>query len=64
MGEIRIVGPGKTRGYPYPVCKKGMVETKENMKSVRTTVHGYEVYNILLRTLRIQQIFSRVYMVI
>ena len=24
MGEIRIVGPGKTRGYPYPVCKKGI----------------------------------------
>ena len=22
MSEIRIVGPGKTRGYPYPVCKK------------------------------------------
>ena len=22
MGEIKIVGPGKTRGYPYPVCKK------------------------------------------
>ena len=22
MGEIGIVGPGKTRGYPYPVCKK------------------------------------------
>ena len=22
MGERRIVGPGKTRGYPYPVCKK------------------------------------------
>ena len=22
MGEIRIVGPGETRGYPYPVCKK------------------------------------------
>ena len=22
MGEIRIVGPGKTRGYPYSVCKK------------------------------------------
>ena len=22
MGEIRIVGPGKRRGYPYPVCKK------------------------------------------
>ena len=25
MGEIRIVGPGKTRGYPYPVCKKRIV---------------------------------------
>ena len=22
MGEIRIDGPSKTRGYPYPVCKK------------------------------------------
>ena len=22
MGEIRIGGPGNTRGYPYPVCKK------------------------------------------
>ena len=22
MDEIRIVGPGKTCGYPYPVCKK------------------------------------------
>ena len=22
MGEIRIVGPGKTRRYPYPVCEK------------------------------------------
>ena len=21
MSEIRIVGPGKTRGYPYPVRK-------------------------------------------
>ena len=30
MGEIRIVGPGETRGYPYPVCKKplyGLWET-------------------------------------
>ena len=22
MGEIRFVGTGDTRGYPYPVCKK------------------------------------------
>ena len=26
MGEIRIVGPGETRGYPYPVCKKWVVD--------------------------------------
>ena len=25
MGEIRIVGPGETRGYPYPVCKKRII---------------------------------------
>ena len=24
MCKKRIVGPGKTRGYPYPVCKKWM----------------------------------------
>ena len=24
MGEIRFVGTGETRGYPYPVCKKKM----------------------------------------
>ena len=28
MGEIRIVGPGKTCGYPYPVCKKKDVITE------------------------------------
>ena len=31
MGEIRIVGPGKTRGYPYPVCKKKGVEMCPNI---------------------------------
>ena len=25
MGEIRIVGPGKTRRFPYPACKKNGV---------------------------------------
>ena len=24
MGEIRIVGPSKTCGYPYPLCKKSL----------------------------------------
>ena len=26
-GEIKIGGPGKTRGYPYPVCKKEFSST-------------------------------------
>ena len=25
MGEIRFVGTGETRGYPYLVCKKKIV---------------------------------------
>ena len=28
MGEIRFVGTGETRGYPYPVCKKYFVDMK------------------------------------
>ena len=27
MGEMRIVSPGKTRGFPYPGCKKLVVFT-------------------------------------
>ena len=29
MGEIRIVGPGKTRRYPYQVCKTEAARIKE-----------------------------------
>ena len=34
MGEIRIVHPGKTPGYPYPVCKKIGVEMKTKSENV------------------------------
>ena len=34
MGEIRIVGPGKTSGYPYPVCKKLRVECIGTQKEI------------------------------
>ena len=27
MGEIRFVGTGETRGYPYLVCKKNFSST-------------------------------------
>ena len=36
MGEIRIVGPGKTRGYPYPVCKKEFSRTAKNKTNCLT----------------------------
>ena len=36
MGEIRIVGPGKTRGYPYPVCKKIFSESVAAEKTARS----------------------------
>ena len=32
MGVIRIVGPGETRGYPYPVCKKEFSSTAKQNK--------------------------------
>ena len=35
MGEIRIVAPGKTRGYPYPVCKKIFAYTIKTSCSIR-----------------------------
>ena len=33
MGEIRIVGPGKTRGYPYLVCKISRVNSSVTLIS-------------------------------
>ena len=30
MGEMRIVGPGKTRGYPYPYARNSC-PVDENM---------------------------------
>ena len=37
MGEIRIVIPGKTRGYPYPVCKKKEYSNPTNRITTRDT---------------------------
>ena len=33
MGEIRFVGTGETRGYPYPVCKKNRIYHRATEKS-------------------------------
>ena len=34
MGEIRFVGTGETRGYPYPMCKKRVAYVLENLKTI------------------------------
>ena len=35
MGEIRNVGPGKTRGYLYPVCKKEIASHEKHCLRIR-----------------------------
>ena len=35
MGEIRFVGTGETRGYPYPVCKKTLFLEKRQGAFIR-----------------------------
>ena len=34
MGEIRFVGTGETRGYPYLVCKKVFYVTQRDTSGV------------------------------
>ena len=51
MGEIRIVGPGKTRGYPYPVCKKLIVlpmgwDSSHETLIVTSVVYKYYLHAI------------------
>ena len=37
MGEIRFVGTGETRGYPYLVCKKTIYYSKHIVQTWITT---------------------------
>ena len=41
MGEIRFVGTGEIRGYPYLVCKK---EFTTLLKIEQTLSHREEIY--------------------
>ena len=47
MGEIRIVGPGNTRGYPYPVCKKEFSSIAKNRTNSVSKVRKYFLSTIL-----------------
>ena len=37
MGEIRFVGTGETRGYPYLVCKKKQVLNDDPLEAWNTS---------------------------
>ena len=43
MGEIRIVGPGKTHGYPYPVCKNHISIALGNKNTINYRYHQLKV---------------------
>ena len=43
MGEIRFVGTGETRGYPYPVCKKTFF-ILNSVKHEILNAHKYKKY--------------------
>ena len=43
MGEIRIVGPGKTRGYPYPVCKINRICHRSLMQTQKSQPRGKQI---------------------
>ena len=45
MGEIRFVGPGKTRGYPYLVCKKQFSTPRFTLR-YKLAITGAERYRI------------------
>ena len=47
MGEIRIVGPGKTCGYPYPICKKGMSFFREGKIRLEKSLFSESLYGYL-----------------
>ena len=41
MSEIRIISPGKTRGYPYTVCKKYCDTSLEPFQTVLMRDHNF-----------------------
>ena len=43
MGEIRIVGPGKTRGYPYQVCKKNRFCHRSPIQTEKSQPEGKRI---------------------
>ena len=70
MGEIRIVGPGKTRGYPYPVCKNsqsqklfavdlGIFQTIYTFTKTRVSVCNFFAVAKFSTNVRMKSVISR-----
>ena len=61
MGEIRFVGTGETRGYPYPVCKKILyfIPSSEfnaylkQIKVILSAVKRYRIFSLVTNTIYI-----------
>ena len=43
MGEIRFVGTGETRGYPYLVCKKNRMYHRSPMQTEKSQPEGKQI---------------------
>ena len=46
MGEIRIVGPGETRGYPYPVCKNRFSQPDQDGQFFTKIIFAIFLFNL------------------
>ena len=44
MGEIRFVGTGETREYPYPVCKKEQYSSVCRVYNLLSRAHGLSLH--------------------
>ena len=59
MGEIRFVGTGETRGYPYLVCKKKLYLTISIASSIMIPCDAYR--NVYVTVLMIRAQLSKTF---
>ena len=62
MGDIRFVGPGKTRGYPYPVCKKNIFLHTGMLSEVSVNIprgkRKYTLSELIFHSVLLAQVFN------
>ena len=47
MREIRFVGTGETRGYPYPVCKKERSQPEGELILLETRFSEFPAFSYM-----------------